>query len=453
MAKIFCLTSSLAGMLYTGVELARRLASAGHRLTYASFADARPTVTGQGLDFLPLPPSRYDAFLAADAEKPAFERLRCLGARREEALASLAVAGLVARLRRADPDLILIDGEMHEQVIAASACGLPMALLNTFVSIWRRPGLPPPHRLVLPGVGVKGSRPGIWLLWRALRLRKQWRAWSQWARRIGCDRLSLLRRLAEGSGFDFRRDTDFSQWLMPFTYRRLPVLSLHAREFEFPHQPPAGVRYVGPMVLENRGDDRLDAAARARLEAIFERRREGERALIYAGFGSFLTTDLDFLRRLAAAVAARQTWELVISLGGRLDPAALGELPRRVHAFAWLPQLEVLRHADLALTHGGINTLDECVLAGVPVLIYCGFETDMAGNTSRVVHHGLGIAGDRRRDAPETIRARLDRLLREPRFRDNVERMRDRYAAYATERVAERAVEGLLAEPGERTGP
>ena len=166
-------------------------------------------------------------------------------------------------MRDLDPDLVLINGEMHEHIIAAAGTGRPIALLNTFVSIWRRPGLPPPHHLVRPGVGWRGSRLGISLLWRELRLRKRLRACSQRIRRLGCDRLSILRRLAREVGFDFRRETDAGQWLIPFTYRRLPVLSLHALEFEFPHRPPSRVHYVGPMVLESRVDRPLPAADRA----------------------------------------------------------------------------------------------------------------------------------------------------------------------------------------------
>ena len=44
------------------------------------------------------------------------------------------------------------------------------------------------------------------------------------------------------------------------------------------------------------------------------------------------------------------------------------------------------------------------------------------------------------------IRERIERLLGEPHFRDNVQHFRARYTAYADERVAERAVEGLLEE-------
>lgn len=447
--RILCVTSGLAGMLYSSVELARRLAAAGHCLTYASFPDARGLVEHHGLDFLPLDPSRYEDFLEADAGASALHKLLNLRDRRQRAADSMGLGDFARAVRDVNPDLILIDGEMHEHIISASASGVPMALLNTFSSIWRRPGLPPPHYMVTPGVGWKGTRPGISMLWLALRLRKFGVASSLKARRFGCDRISLLDHLARTVGFDLRRETDANQWLMPFTYRRLRVLSLHAFQFEFPHRAPEVVRYVGPMVLERRNDRPMAPNERAKLEAVLERRCEagGGHKVIFAGFGSVFSTDRALLERLFGVVRGRPNWELVISLSGRVPLADLDPLPERVHAFSWVPQMDVLRHADAVVTHGGINTIDECVISGVPMLVYCGGETDMAGNTARIEYHGIGIAGDRQRDSTEDIRHHVDRLLSEPGFATDLGRLRQHYLAYAEDRVAERAIWELLDQP------
>ena len=73
------------------------------------------------------------------------------------------------------------------------------------------------------------------------------------------------------------------------------------------------------------------------------------------------------------------------------------------------------------------------------MLVYCGHETDMAGNTARVVHHGIGLAGD-----PETRHhgddPRPDRpAARRAALREQPESScGDVYAAYAENRVAER---------------
>jgi len=456
MANILIVTRGLPGVLYQSVELARRLAAAGHRLTFAGDEDARALIEHHGLAVHRLDPDRYEQFLEEDAATPALGRILDIGRRRERASESLGVAAFARFVRDDRPDLILISGEMHEHIIAAATAGPRVALLNTFASIWRHPGVPPPHTLAQPGIGLSGSRAGAALLWEALWLRKQYRRWAGRVRRIGCDRVSVYRDLARSVGFAFERETDDRQWLMPFTYRHLPALSLHALEFEFPHRPPAHVRFVGPMVLESRIDQPQAPADRDRLEAILARRRRAgtDGRLIFAGFGSVFSTDLAFLRRLLGIVEERPGWELVVSLSHRVPRSALGPLPARVHTFPWVPQVHVLQHADVAVTHGGISTIDECVLSGVPMLLYCGWETDMAGNTARVVHHGIGIAGDRRRDTTTDIRAHVDRLLSEPGFRERVRRLQGLYAAYAEHRVAERTVDALLDSPvsGDGTG-
>ena len=447
-ARILCVTSGLAGMLYSSVELARRLTAAGHRLTYASYPHTRDLVELHGFRFLPLDRSRYDEFLEIDRKSGALNRLFNLSSRRQRAIESLAVDGFADRVSALQPDLVLIDGEMHEHIIAASELSVRLALLNTFASIWRQPGLPPTHCMVRPGVGWKGTRTGTALLWFALRLKKKFKVSYLGVRRIGCDRLSILRQLALRSSFDIRRETDNSQWLTPFTYRRLPVLSLHALEFEFPHLPPELVQYVGPMVLKSRNDRKMTPDEQSELEAVFERRRRarGERKIIFAGFGSELSTRLSLIERLFGLVRDRLNWDLVISLSGRMKPADLGRLPERVYAYSWVPQMTVMRHVDAVVTHGGINTIDECVVNGLPMLVYCGNETDMAGNTARIAYHGIGIAGDLRRDSTADIRQHIDRLFSEPGFTVNLRRLRHSYLAYAENRVAERVVESLLGQ-------
>jgi zeaxanthin glucosyltransferase len=428
MSTLLVVTRGLPSLVYPCLELARRLAAAGHQVTVAGDPETEPLARRLALPFLTL------------------ERERAEGARASRVL---GVDTFAEALRRDRPDLVLINGEMHAHVIAALAAGARVALLNSFVSIWRSPGVPPPHHRGQPGVGWRGSRPGAWLLWRNLRMRTRRRRWLEQVRTRGRDRLSRLRSYARLQGVDLSRLTDDTQWLIPFTWR-LPVLSLHAREFEFPHQPPGNVRYVGPMILEDR-PDRLTPADRARLDILLARRRDGgaARTLVCAAFGSAFSAAPSLLRRMVGIAADRPGWDLVVSLSGKADAAALGPPTERVHVFSWLPQLEVLARADVAITHGGINSVDECVAHGVPMLVYCGGETDMAGTTSRVQYHGLGIAGARR-DGTKEIRAHVDRLLADMRYRSRVRQFQQLYAAYAADRVAERAVEALLSRAGAR---
>jgi UDP:flavonoid glycosyltransferase YjiC (YdhE family) len=446
MAHILTVARGLPSVVYPSVELARRLAVAGYRVTFAGPLEAQELAGENGLEFVALEASGFEQFLDADADTSILSRLSTVTRRRHRAREALSMAGFIRDLRGLEPDLILVNGEMHEHIIEAVGSGLPVVLLNSFVSIWRCPGLPPPHCSVQPGVGWKGGRLGISLFWLALRFRKWWRMASLRLRHLGCDRLSILGSIARDVGFSLREETDVTQWLIPFTYRHLPVLSLHALEFEFPHRPSQGVQYVGPMVLESRVDRSLSAEDRIRLEVVSERRSEAgtRRRVIYAAFGSVFSFDPERLRRLFAVVSARPDWDLLVSLSGKISRHSLGALPERVHVFDWLPQLEILRLADVMVTHGGINTIDECVLYGVPTLIYCGFETDMAGTAARVAHHGIGIVGDPQRDDTAAMRRQIGELLTEPRFSENLLRLQQGYRVYEGNRVAERAVESLL---------
>lgn len=448
MAHLLIVTRGLPSLVYPAIELARRLAAAGHRVTFAGEDSARALASGHGLDFLALEADQHEAFLRKDRRSTAMARWSERRVRQARARAALAIDGFANALRRDRPDLVLINGEMHAHILTAAALGVPLALLNSFVSIWRAPRLPPPHHTARPGSGWKGTAIGMSALWLNLRLRKIGRRWRDHLRDAGCDRVSTLRRLAREVGLEQELDT--GSWLIPFTYRRYAALSLHALEFEFPHRPPPHVHYVGPMILRSRQDQALSGADRLRLEALLTGRADRSRTLIYAGFGSVLSTDLAFLRRLTRIVQHRPSWDLVLSLSGRISADALGPVPARVHVFPWVPQVEVLARADLAICHGGISTIDECVASGVPVLVYCGGETDMAGTTSRVVYHGLGIAGDRRRDTAPVICARVDRLLTESGYRSRVRRFQRTYAAYVENRVAERAVKRLLTSTGSR---
>ena len=56
-----------------------------------------------------------------------------------------------------------------------------------------------------------------------------------------------------------------------------------------------------------------------------------------------------------------------------------------------IPQQLLLRKASAVITHGGLNTLKECIFSEVPVLVL-PFLSDQPLNALRIVHHGLGAA-------------------------------------------------------------
>lgn len=446
MPHVVCITSELAGLRFAGCEVLRRLEKAGHQVTFAGPDEIGPVVEAQGIDFVPLQSPTLEEFYKEDRKLGKWSRIKSLGTRRRQAFEASGVDHFEAVMADLKPDLVLIDIELHSYIISACGRGYPVALLVQWMSIWKRPGLPMLHRDHIPGQGLKGSRLGMELVWLGFRLWKWRRRWREKINEVGVDPVSLLRAQAKQVGFPFRKETDFNQWLIPQTYRNLPNLSLRAFEFEFPHERFPNAHYVGPMVNPERREAELDASLEAKLKQLVARRQEGvgNRRLIFCGLSSHFASDSTFVSRLLDALRERPDWDLILSLGGKQSADELGQLPVNVHPFSWVPMLRVLKQVDAAVVHGGINTVDECILMGVPMLVYDAGYLDMPGTTARVVYHELGVAGDRKKDDPATIAKNLERVLDDPVIRENVTRMQESYLGYARDRRLENLIEELL---------
>jgi UDP:flavonoid glycosyltransferase YjiC (YdhE family) len=215
-------------------------------------------------------------------------------------------------------------------------------------------------------------------------------------------------------------------------------------ELDFPHEVDPSVRSVGPMVFVERhrseGVDEDSPLQRAFVQA----ETDGHR-LIYCSVTTVGGADLSFLSRIKEVAVRRPEWAIVIGLGGKLEPEALGVLPANVTALGWVPQLDVLARADLSINHGGVNTIHECIHFRVPMVVYSGKKHDQNGCAARVSYHGLGLRGDKDLDGVAEIEAKIERVLSEPSFRDNVEAAHARYRAMKGDDTLNRAIAELIA--------
>ena len=443
MAHVVILTSNMAGRVNISTELSRRLVEAGHEVTIAGTADLERRIADQGGVFVRLgrSSSERDERVGSGTASN-----RSIAARRAAAVEALDSEGFLRTLHTLQPDLLLIDMELSMHVIAAASTRIPIARWPSMLSVWKRPGLPPLHSPIIPGQGWSGSTIGIEWAWLKFRAGKWLAIQRNRLQRRGTDRISVLRSLSERVGFPFDQEAARFDWLVPFTFRSLPVLSFNALELEFPHKPHPNCRYVGPVLALDRPTPAWSAASANRLGEIFAAREaDDRRSLIYCSFGAWHKgDDLDFLRRVVDAVSRHPDWDLVVGLGGRFAADALGGLPDNVHVFEWAPQLETLAHADVAIHHAGISSVNECLAAGVPMVVYPFAFLDQPGNAARVDYHGLGEVGDRESDTSEAIEGRIERLLSASGPRDVARRMQAVVDGYQRQHRALSAIEELL---------
>lgn len=462
MASVMLVTSEMAGRINMMCALALRLEATGHRAAVTSPVDIGDRVLAQGVRYIPLPapldspttlPVGGDGGLTARVIgfMRRLQAVRSVGERRRRRVDAMQLGDFTAMLTAESPDLVAIDVELPAHIMAACALPSPVVVWTSMLALWKRRGVPPLGSGVMPGAGWRGSRLGIEWTWLVFRAQKWLRRQRLRITRLGEDQMSVLRTVAADTGFSLREQVDVNQWLIPFTYRKLPTISFNARELEFPHDPPPHCSYAGPVLPGNgtRAHPDVDQAeTRRALQELFARRRNGEsQALVYCSFGAWHKgDDRAFLRRILDAVGTHPEWDVVVGLGGRLAPNALAPAPPNVHLFRWAPQLEILAEADCAIHHGGISTVNECITRRVPMVVYPFDFMDQPGNAARIAYHGIGEVGDRDDDTTVGIAERIERLVLDPAVRERIGRLSEAFAAYDNEDRAVQTIERFLPE-------
>jgi MGT family glycosyltransferase len=139
-----------------------------------------------------------------------------------------------------------------------------------------------------------------------------------------------------------------------------------------------------------------------------------DRPIIYISLGTLFNTDSPFYQLCLAALADLPV-HLVLSIGTRTDPATLGELPPHVTVRPFVPQLALLQHTALFITHGGMNSVHEGLAQGVPLLVVPQ-AADQGMVAAQVQRLGAGLALNRSTVTAAQIRAAALQLLSDPVF-------------------------------------
>jgi UDP:flavonoid glycosyltransferase YjiC (YdhE family) len=131
--------------------------------------------------------------------------------------------------------------------------------------------------------------------------------------------------------------------------------------------------------------------------------------LIYATFGTvlgYMSIAADVYRTLLSAVQGAQA-RVLLTVGRRFDPAALGPVPAHVHVEAWIDQAAVLEDADLVVCHGGSGTTLGALAAGVPLVVLPVFA-DQFENARRIAATGAGVVVEHATGATLDARRSID---------------------------------------------
>jgi MGT family glycosyltransferase len=135
--------------------------------------------------------------------------------------------------------------------------------------------------------------------------------------------------------------------------------------------------------------------------------RLDDRPLVLVSLGTIYGSRPEFLRRCVEELA-RGPWQVVIATGA--DVALTYPLPANCIVRPSVPQVEILRRAAAFVTHGGMNSVQEALYYGVPMVL-APQAADQFWIARRTADLGAGIILDTSRCESGAIYAAVSSVL------------------------------------------
>ncbi|MEK9169176.1 MAG: macrolide family glycosyltransferase, partial [Patescibacteria group bacterium] len=136
-------------------------------------------------------------------------------------------------------------------------------------------------------------------------------------------------------------------------------------------------KFVGPSIYK-RNEQSLE-------KKLFENKSKK----IYISLGTIYNDDINFYKT-CFNVFGNTGDQIFMSIGKDIKRSDLGKIPNNFYVDEYLPQLQILKKANLFLTHGGMNSINESLYYGVPMIVFPQMLEQKA-NAYRIEELGAGI--------------------------------------------------------------
>ncbi len=168
-------------------------------------------------------------------------------------------------------------------------------------------------------------------------------------------------------------------------------------------------KFLGPSVYERKVED---------FDFI-----KGKNPVVYISLGTVLKADVSFFQNCIEAFRGEEV-DVIISVGQKFDIRKLKNVPANIHLFNRVPQLEVLKMADVFVTHGGMNSVSEALVYGVPMLVI-PFVSDQPVNARCIERLGVGKRLDYAKANKEYIKKEVFDVLDDATIKENIKNVQE----------------------------
>lgn len=441
------------GHYHATFKLAKLLKERGHLIVYIGAAEFSGKVTARGFEYYSINPFIFRQDKAVVIQKGwMFYFLESLmdlftEKRSEELLVSSKEYDKL--LKKYSPDLIILDYQYVLKAVFYYIYNIKVISVLTKVATNRSTWIPPFQYTLIPQRKFRYKLLLRWL-WFTHIIKKKTRIFFYKIFSLGQDNLSLFQKIALENGFPFQQNIDF-QRTFGIGFKNIVELIISPKDFDFPRPPAPNQFYIGPLIDINREGTISDNRYLEITKQIAKEKNEGKSTkLIYCSLGTVTKEHLKyceaFYKKMLAVCSQNPQYKIILSVGKYYNINKLFPIPANLYVFQQVPQIDLLTRCDLMITHGGMNTITECVFAGVPMLVFpLSPHWDQPGNAARVVYHGLGLKGDIKQDGAKRISGNIKSLIENyGAYKENVRKMKVKFDEMNNSKEAVNIIEGLI---------
>ncbi|MDQ0417539.1 UDP:flavonoid glycosyltransferase YjiC (YdhE family) [Croceifilum oryzae] len=143
--------------------------------------------------------------------------------------------------------------------------------------------------------------------------------------------------------------------------------------------------------------------------------------VLYISLGTILS-NADFYKNCFEAFGDTH-WQVILNVGPRTSMKELGSIPENFIIRPFVPQLEVLKHTDVFISHGGMNSIMEALWFGVPT-VAIPQSTDQPLVAERLTQLGLGESIQPDQVTVEQLREAVNKVSQSEVVRANLQAIR-----------------------------
>ncbi|OOM72703.1 macrolide family glycosyltransferase [Clostridium sp. BL-8] len=198
---------------------------------------------------------------------------------------------------------------------------------------------------------------------------------------------------------------NFPDFSNRFTKRGMINLVYTSRYFQpYGDNFDESYKFIGPSIISRNEDINIDL-------------KNDNQKIVYISLGTIFNNSIDFYENCFKAFSNMDV-KVVMSVGKTTDITSLSYIPSNFIVRNYVPQLEILKHSDVFITHGGMNSTNEGLYYDIP-LILIPQSVDQPFVANRVAELGAGIVLDKNEITPEILNDSVTKVLSNSDFKIN----------------------------------